>query len=202
MPSLQPSGLKLGFLTMDAPAARHRLRCVQFAYDERTSTIVLVSVAGPQTAVKSFAAALNENCKLKVNVDGFEVVGSDGSTEPVARWRDFERANGQGKYKCTMHRLGYNYIHCTARLKDQRLTPALTEEVLWSQLRSIRFTTPLLKAWVPWLMQVLLTAGHLEKLPAFQCQPGLLTLDDAALDGLVSQGITGGHLKIPGKEGS
>ena len=192
----QQSELKLGTLLMDAPAARHTLRCVQFAYDDRYSTIVLASVAGPQTAVKSFAAALNENCKLKVNVDGFEIVDADGSAEPVHRWRDFERVSGQGKYKCTMHRLGYNYVQCTARLKDPRLTPSLTEEVLWSQLRSNRFTTPLLKDWVPWLMRAMLAAGHLQKLPAFQCQPGFLTLDDAGLDGLVSQGISEGHLHV------
>lgn len=190
------SDLKLGTLLMEAPAARHTLKCVQFAYDDRHSTIVLASVAGPQTAVKSFAAALNENCKLKINVDGFEVIEADGSTETVGRWRDFERAPGQGKYKCTMHRLGYNYVHCMARLKDPRLTPSLTEEVLWSQLRSNRFTTPLLKEWVPWLMQAMLADGKLEKLPAFQCQPGLLTLDDPGLDELVSRGITEGHLKI------
>ena len=187
---------------MDAPAARHTLRCVQFAYDDRHSTIVLASVAGPQTAVKSFAAALNENCKLRVNVDGFTVIEPDGSKEPAQRWRDFERVPGQGKYKCTMHRLGYNAVHCTARLKDPRLTPSLTEDVLWSQLRSNRFTTPLLKEWVPWLMQAMLTAGQLEKLPAFQCQPGFLTIDDTGLDEMVSRGITEGHLHIPEKEAS
>src|SRR5262245_23447756 len=83
--------VKLGTLYIDAPAARHTLRCVQFAYDDRHSTVVLVSVAGPQTAAKSFAAALNENCKLTVNVDGFEIQLADGTTEPAERWRDFER---------------------------------------------------------------------------------------------------------------
>jgi hypothetical protein len=187
---------------MEAPAARHTLKCVQFAYDDKHSTIVLASVAGPQTAVKSFAAALNENCKLKVNVDGFTVIQPDGSTLPAERWRDFERVPGQGKYKCTMHRLGYNYVQCTSQLMDPRLTPSLTDEVLWSQLRSARFTTPLLKEWVPWLMQALLSGGQLEKLHAFQCQPGLLTLDDPGLDSLVTKGITEGYLHITQKEAS
>jgi hypothetical protein len=192
--------LKLGTLFMDAPAAKHTLRCVQFAYDDRQNTIVLVSVAGPQTAVKSFAAALNENCKLKVNVDGLEVRLADGSQEPVPRWQEFERAPGQGKYKVAMHRLGFNSVQCTARLKDSRLLPCVTEEALWIQLRSSRFTTPLLREWVPWLMVAMLQEGKLEKLPAFQCQPGLLAIDDGALDGLVSKGIIEGRLTVPGKE--
>jgi hypothetical protein len=185
---------------MDAPAAKHTLRCVQFAYDDQHSTVVLASVAGPQTAVKSFAAALNENCKLRVNVDGLEVQLADGATEPAQRWRDFERVPGQGKYKVVMHRLGFNYVQCTARLKDPRLLPAVTEESLWAQLRSSRFTTPLLREWVPWLMEAMLQEGSLERLPAFQCQPGLLNLDDSGLDGLVSRGISEGRLSVPGKE--
>jgi hypothetical protein len=192
--------LKLGTLYMDAPAAKHTLRCVQFAYDDRHSTIVLVSVAGPQTAVKSFAAALNENCKLSVNVDGLDVQLSDGTSEPAQRWRDFERVSGQGKYKVTMHRLGFNYVQCTARLKDPRLLPAVTDESLWAQLRSNRFTTPILRTWVPWLMEAMLEEGQLEKLPSFQCQPGMLNLDVGGLDGLVSRGVTEGRLIVPGKE--
>jgi hypothetical protein len=192
--------LKLGTLFMDAPAAKHTLRCVQFAYDDSHNTIVLASVAGPQTAVKSFAAALNENCKLNVNVDGLEVRLSDGSTEPAQRWRGFERAPGQGRYKVVMHRLGFNYIHCTARLKDPRLLPSVTDEALWAQLRSDRFTTPLLREWVPWLKEALLNEGNLEKLPAFQCQPGLLAIDDGGLDGIVSKGISEGRLTVPGTE--
>jgi hypothetical protein len=192
--------LKLGTLYMDAPAAKHVLRCVQFAYDDRHSTIALVSVAGPQTAVKSFAAALNENCKLRVNVDGMEITRSDGSTKSADRWQDFERVPGQGKYKVAMHRLPFNSVQCTARLKDPRLLPCVNEEALWILLRSNRFTTPLLKPWVPWLMEAMLEEGTLERLPAFQCQPGLLAIDDGGLDKLVTQGITKGRLKVPGKE--
>jgi hypothetical protein len=51
-------------------------------------------------------------------------------------------------------------------------------------------------------MQAMLSAGQLEKLPAFQCQPGLLTLDDPGLDALVTRGITEGYLHITQKEAS
>ena len=192
--------LKLGTLCMDAPAAKHVLRCVQFAYDDRHNTIALVSVAGPQTAVKSFAAALNENCKLRVNVDGMDIKLADGSTEPAQRWQDFERVAGQGKYKVAMHRLPFNSVQCTARLKDPRLLPSVSEEALWILLRSNRFTTPLLRPWVPWLMKAMLEDGTLERLPAFQCQPGVLAIDDGGLDKLVTQGINEGRLTVPGKE--
>jgi hypothetical protein len=75
--------------------------------------------------------------------------------------------------------------------------PCVTEESLWQKLRSPLFTTPLLREWVPWLMQNLIADGLLIKLPSFQCNPGLLTVDNAGLDELVSRGVGTGALNIP-----
>jgi len=192
----------LGTLIMRAPMAHHRLHCVQFAYDSGYSVRV-ASVAGPQTAVKSFAAALNDNVKLVVNCQGFEIVDADGEQRAVRTTIDFSRVpGGQGRYKCHMHRLGYNQVHCLAVVKDSRLMPCVTEESLWQKLRSPLYTTPLLREWMPWLMQHLIADGLLVKLPAFQCNPGLLTVDDAGLDALVSRGVGTGALNIPHRKES
>jgi hypothetical protein len=99
-----------------------------------------------------------------------------------------------------MHRLGYNQVHCLAVVKDPRLMPCVTEESLWQKLRSPLYTTPLLREWMPWLMQNLVADSLLVKLPAFQCNPGLLTVDDAGLDTLVSRGVGTGALSIRSKE--
>jgi|GEM_PF-6456683 len=191
---------KLGTLIMHAPMAHHRLHCLQFAYD-RNGSILVASVAGPQTAVKSFAAALNENVKLTVNCQGFAIVDADGEQQDINTSREFTRVGGgQGRYKCHMHRLGYNQVHCLAVVKDAWLMPCVTEDSLWQKLRSPRYTTPLLREWMPWLMQNLVDEGLLEKLPAFQCQPGMLTADDSHLDALVTRGVGIGALKIPDRK--
>ena len=193
--------LHLGTLTMRAPMAHHTLQCAQFAYDGRDNSVLVASVAGPQTAVKSFAAALNENVKLTVTCRAFEIVDADGERGAVRNWQEFNRVpGGQGKYKCHMHRLGYNQIHCLAVVKDPRLMSCITEESLWQKLRSTTYTTPLLREWMPWLMQNLIADSLLVKLPAFQCHPGLLTVDDTGLDTLVSRGVGTGALSISPKE--
>jgi hypothetical protein len=46
-------------------------------------------------------------------------------------------------------------------------------------------------------MQNLIADGLLIKLPSFQCNPGLLTVDNAGLDELVSRGVGTGALNIP-----
>ena len=196
---MRPDELKMGTLEMSAPMAHHTLQCCQFAYDFREDIFLVGSVAGPQTAVKSFAAALNENVKLKIVCRDFQVVAFDDTVENVPRYTDFKKLDGQGKYRTPMHRLGFNQVHCLAIAKDERLMPCVTEEALWQKLRSSRFTTPLLRSWMPWLMRQLVDDGHLVKLPAFNCRPGLLKLEDAGLDTLVSRGVGTGALKI-GKE--
>ena len=192
--------LHLGTLTMKAPMAHHKLHCAQFAYDSRDNSVLVASVAGPQTAVKSFAAALNENMKLVITCQDFEI-NDDGYRTGVRNWVEFTRVpGGQGKYKCHMHRLGYNQVHCLAVVKDPRFMSCITEESLWQKLRSPMYTTPLLREWMPWLMGNLVADGLLMKLPAFQCQPGLLTVDDAGLDTYVSRGVGTGALSISQKE--
>jgi hypothetical protein len=190
----------LGTLVMRAPMAHHTLHCVQFAHD-RNHSVLVASVAGPQTAVKSFAAALNENVKLTINCDDFEIIDSDGEQLAIRKAVDFSRVGGgQGRYKCHMHRLGYNQVHCLAVVKDPWLMPCVTEESLWQKLRSPLYTTPLLREWMPWLMQNLISDSLLVKLPAFQCNPGMLTVDDTGLDALVSRGVGTGALKIPDRK--
>lgn len=194
-----PDDYRLATLRMNCPSARHTLHLVQFAsakIDEE-HVIAIVSVAGPQTAVKSFAAALNENVKLKIQLDDVSVMlDGDLNAKQVSPHREYVHAPGQGKYKCAMHRLPYNYIHCTARLKDERLLPTLSEQSLWQYLNGPRFTTPLLRTWTPWLRQALRHEGYLVPLYAFQCQPGILTLSDEQLDATVTRGVNSGFLAI------
>lgn len=187
--------LTLAHLQSSAPGGSFRMRCAQFAWNRSEDGIVLVSVAGPQTAVKSLMAALNQNIKLEVTVWGGDA--SDGS--PLPRYSRFTRMGSQGTYQIATHRLGFNSVHATAVLKHDALLPALTPEAVWNALSSRQFTTPVLREWVPWLMQQMKSEGNLVELPAFQCRPGLLRLDDAGLDELVTRGLKQGDLTIPRK---
>ena len=193
---MNPTDLKPGRLGMLAPGGRHRLHCVQFAYDD-TGAVFVAGVAGPQTAIKSFAAALNENVRLELKPSGFNVIDGDGDTVSVPQSRDYSRVpGGQGKYKCHMHRLPYNTVHCVAFAKDRRLMTTTTEAALWDKFRSNLFTTPLLRAWMPWLRARLIEDGRLKMLSAFGCAPGLLNASDEILDALVTEGVRAGKLTI------
>lgn len=176
-------------MRMAATGANHDLKLIQFA--EHEEHILLVSVAGPQTAVKSLMAALNLDVKLRVILKGLE---------KFAQWQDYKAVPGQGRYKCTTHRLGYHQIHMTAVLKEERLLTCLSDESLWDAISGPRFTTPVLRAWVPWLRETLTENRQLLALHSFQCSPAVLRATDECLDKLVSSGLQRGVISIPGAE--
>ena len=49
---------------------------------------------------------------------------------------------------------------------------ALSEESLWQELRSDRYTTPILRAWVPWLLERLKEDGGLAEADGGRLQRG------------------------------
>jgi hypothetical protein len=77
--------------------------------------------------------------------------------------------------------------------------PVVTEESLWELLQNDLFTTPLLKEWIPWLAEEMKKRAVLGELTQFGCRAGLLFADSDTLDGLVSDGIRSGHLRISGR---
>jgi len=80
--------------------------------------------------------------------------------------------------------------------KTEGLLPKLSEESLWQELRSSRHTTPIMREWMPWLMEWLMRQGCLTKLHCFQCESGRLSVDSDVLDEAVSEGIKTGALTI------
>jgi hypothetical protein len=150
--------------------------------------ILLVSAAGPQSAVKALAATLRGDSKVEYLA---EVPEGDGSRHLRAERRP-------GGYRVHRTRLGADTWHVLCVAQVEGLLPVLSEETLWQALRSGRFSTPLLRGWAPWLMGRMLETGLLAGLEQAGCHAGLLRADADALDRLVSEGVRDGHLEIPG----
>ncbi|OWK34119.1 hypothetical protein FRUB_10090 [Fimbriiglobus ruber] len=75
----------------------------------------------------------------------------------------------------------------------------VTDESLWRLLRSHRFTTPLLRQWVPWLSQEMQKKGDIVRLTQSGCDAALMLADDETLDELVKQGLKQRHLTVNGQ---
>lgn len=76
----------------------------------------------------------------------------------------------------------------------------VTEEMLWRELNSPRFTTPILRAWVPYLEAELRACNRLEDAHVFNCKCGILAVTTPKLDEIVIDGLSKGKILIPRQE--
>ncbi len=78
--------------------------------------------------------------------------------------------------------------------------PVVTDETVWQLLHGDRFTTPILREWMPWLRQEMRNRGHIVPLNQSGCQAGLALAKHETLDELVSEGLRKKHLAIGGHD--
>jgi hypothetical protein len=159
--------------------------------------VMLLSVAGAETAIKAVNACLASNVNARFEAD-----------VRLRSSRTVESPEGEERYCPTLvrapegyeshkSRLGYNTWHLLALSKRDGLMPCVSATALNRQLHSPRFATPLLRSWVPWLAAKLGEARHLTLLDGFQTRAALLKAGTPELDELVSCGLRDGHLSIP-----
>ncbi len=152
--------------------------------------IGLLSVAGPETAIKAVNACLQSNVNAIFNFDQ-EITNSEGRTRYCPT---MER--DKAGYEVHKTRLGYNTWHLLAVSKLPGFMPVMSETALNRELRSPLFTTPFLREWIPYLSDRLAEAGMLTILPGFNTTCALLKGGSPELDEAVTVGVREGHLTI------
>lgn len=179
-PDLPP----IGNLSIGGIGFRCHAACV---YDP-TDELLFVSAVGSESAVKAARALLcGGNGTAKIEIGGMN------------RWFSSRIKRAAEGYKVHMTKLAPHVVHMVAVAKAAGLMTAFSEEALWNELRSERYTTPVLRHWVPWIMTKLKETYGLGSVTQAGCSCGLLRLDDDGLDKLVSAGIKQGHLKLETK---
>lgn len=100
-------------------------------------------------------------------------------------------------YTDSTHRLPFRKVHAFLLTKAVGFLPGATEAHLWKELMGSRYSTPLLREWMPWLMTELERRGLLVHARCFNCSCATLNLTTRSLDEVVSEGVRNGHITIP-----
>ena len=171
--------------------SRFTLRCdaIGLHHDE----ILLLSVAGAETSLRALTAGLRSSAKDQKRLEYTVHTGA------VHRAELNRCPEG---YRIYRTKLEYGLWHVLCLAKRDGFMPVMNEEVLWQHLHGSQFTTPILRAWMPWLYQKMKSQENIVELMQTGCQAGLLLADSDDLDSLVSEGIQNGHLSIPGQKGN
>jgi hypothetical protein len=157
--------------------------------------LLLVSLVAPTQNVKQIRAILNGGAKAAVMAGGVKV------NQP-SRDEWYEHAPGKltpsaDGYQAFTHKLGYGQAHALFVTRSPGFIKVVTPESLWQELNHVRFTTPLLRDWMPYLGKALSEEDLLEEAHVFNCSSGVLSANTHQLDDIVSRGLRDGDIVIP-----
>ena len=174
-------------LTCVSNDSRFTLRCDSIAWirtrENRHPCILTLSAAGPVTAVKAVRALFTQS-SIKA---GFYVQG-------VERYRTELCRNGA--YKSSIAVLEHGIAHLVVRTMMPGLLSDNSDDALWAELNSDRFTTPLLWGWMPYIRKQLISKKLLVASSGFCNEVMMLKADTANIDEIVSQGILRGEFSF------
>jgi hypothetical protein len=158
------------------------------------SELLLLSVVTEIHNLKRMRAILLGGAKAQINAAGIRV------GQPVAdSWRMHQpgRVNAtQDGYQLHTHKLGYGMIHALFLTRMPGFMKVVTPESLWQELNKERYTTPIIRSWMPYIETRLRDQEYLEDAHVFNCKCGVLSALTKHLDEIVCEGIKSGELLI------
>jgi hypothetical protein len=180
------------FVGKDISVAAQRFD--RIAHTGRGELLVL-SLVAEQHNVKRIRAILLGGAKAQITASGVRT--KQNSAED---WR----ASTPGRmlatpdgYQVFTHKLGFGLIHALFMTRMPGFMKVVTPESLWQELKKERFTTPIIKEWMPYIEGKLREGELLEDAHVFNCNCGVLSAVTKQLDAIVCEGIQLGQLHMP-----
>ena len=141
-----------------------------------------LSCVGPGQAIRAAAAAMRAGDRASFNI-------------PLSP--TYSYYHGDGKFFVRYERLAYDHWHLLGLTVNPRFILNCTDEALWRLLQSKEFTTPLLRAWLPYIKHEMIRTGDLKKVDdRHACDPWFCTANDESLDAIVAEGVRSKALKM------
>jgi hypothetical protein len=167
-----------------------RVYCDAIAYDSNSgiNTLMILSAMGAQSAIKALAAILQSDVRCTIRT---RRTARADEIQP----RDTELSKCPNGYRIHRHRFELNTWHLLAIAKQEGLLPNASAEAVWGEVRKARYTTPILRAWIPLIIEPLSRSGYLRALQCVGCASAILQAGTAELDHVVRTGLQSGALR-------
>ena len=157
--------------------------------------LLLVSLIADNQRVKQIRAIVSFGAKSSASGSGVKVK-QPSQEDYYAHTPGHMQISPEG-YQCFTHKIGYGMAHALFVTRSPGFMKVVTLESLWQELNDIRFTTPILKEWIPYLDDQLRATERLEEAHVFNCRCGILSATTAKLDEIVEYGLSRRNLIIP-----
>lgn len=152
--------------------------------------LLLLSATGPDTAAKALRATL-----YQPDIDAGFILHLPDTSAEILRARIAFDGKAVG-YSAAVAKLAHGVVHLVALAKIPGLMPNMGDDHLWSELSGPRYTTPLLRSWIPWLKEAMGKGGGIVMAKGFQATVGVLKTEPGDLDEIVSDGVKDRYLTM------
>jgi hypothetical protein len=152
--------------------------------------LMFISLVAFSQDVKAIRAALAAGLNCPMQLKNVTLTKQDESLEPADVWPSLSG------YRIDSHRLGYGSIHAIFTCRQQGLLYNDQDETLWQERKQERFSTPMLRGWLPYIRKELELNSLLSRCFTLDCTCSLLTATSADLDSIVESGLKNGSIAI------
>jgi hypothetical protein len=152
--------------------------------------LVFISLVAFSQDVKAIRAALAAGLASPMWLKNVTLSKAGESTVPGSV------SPSPGGYRIDAHRLGLGSIHAIFTCRQQGFLPNDSDDALWQEFKQERFTTPLLRGWLPYVRKELELKSLLVRCHTLDCTCGILTATSADLDSIVETGLKNGLISI------
>jgi hypothetical protein len=152
--------------------------------------LLFISLVAFSPDVKAFRAGLAAGLETPMRITNVTLTNGDESIEPGNAWPS------TAGYRVDSHRLGFGSVHAIFTCRQPGFLLDGSDDALWRELKDDRFTTPLLRSWIPRIRKELETENLLVRCDTFDCNCCVLTATSADLDSIVESGLKNGSISI------
>ncbi len=152
--------------------------------------LVFISLVAFSQDVKAIRAALAAGINAPMWLKNVTLLKDGESKVPGAV------SPSPGGYRIDAHKFGFGSIHALFTCRQQGFLSNDSDDALWQELKQERFTTPLLRGWLPYVRKELELKSVLVRCHTLDCTCCILTATSADLDSIVEFGIKNGLISI------
>jgi hypothetical protein len=157
--------------------------------------LMFISLVAFSQDVKAIRAGLAAGLSSPMRLGNVTLTNGDESIVPNDVWPSLHG------YRVDAHRLGLGSLHALFTCRQPGFLLNDSDDALWQELKQERFTTPLLRAWLPYVRGELGIRNLLHRCHTLDCSCCILTAQSADLDSIVESGLKNGLITIePGDQ--
>jgi hypothetical protein len=152
--------------------------------------LMFMSLVAFSQDVKALRAGLASGLSSPMQLSIVTLTNSGEDLVPANIWPS------QHGYRIDCYRLGFGSIHALLTCRQPGFLPNDSDDALWQELKQERFTTPLLRGWLPYIRKELEIKCLLSRCHTLDCTCCVLTATSADLDAMVESGLESGLISI------